>query len=258
MTRIKFEKYQGCGNDFVIVDNRNNNIQLSKNQIFRLCDRRFGIGADGFIEIIKNDNNHFLMQYYNSDGNLSSLCGNGSRCAVAYAHKKGMILNEASFTSNEITNKCTIQDMDVEIEMNAISKINKNDRGHFVLNTGSPHYIIFDSIQDDKLIEKARAIRYSDEFPEGINVNWVTKIGEKELFVRTYERGVEDETYSCGTGVTAAALAYAHEYKIEHDVINIKTKGGDFLIRFGAENDHFKNVKLKGAATFVFEGEITI
>jgi diaminopimelate epimerase len=142
--------------------------------------------------------------------------------------------------------------------MNAISKINKNDRGHFVLNTGSPHYIIFDSIQDDKLIEKARAIRYSDEFPEGINVNWATKIGEKELFVRTYERGVEDETYSCGTGVTAAALAYAHEYKIEHDVINIKTKGGDFLIRFGAENDHFKNVKLKGAATFVFEGEITI
>ena len=125
MTVIKFEKYQGCGNDFILIDNRKNNIQLSKNQIFRLCERRFGIGADGFIEIIKNDNNHFLMNYYNADGNLSSLCGNGSRCAVSYAHKKQMILNNASFTSNGIKNKCRINGVDVEIEMNSISKIIK-------------------------------------------------------------------------------------------------------------------------------------
>lgn len=258
MTKIKFEKYQGCGNDFIIIDNRFDNLQLSKNQILNLCDRRFGIGADGFIEIIKSENNHFLMKYYNSDGNISSLCGNGSRCAVSFAHKKDMIKSEASFTSNDITNKCTIVGIDVEIEMNSISNIHKNDRGHFILNTGSPHYIIFDTIQDEKLIESARAIRYSNDFPEGINVNWVSKIGDNELFVRTYERGVEDETYSCGTGVTASALVYAHENQMENDFINIKTKGGAFIISFGQEDEHFKNVKLKGPATFVFEGEITI
>lgn len=258
MTVIKFEKYQGCGNDFILIDNRKNNIQLSKNQIFRLCERRFGIGADGFIEIIKNDNNHFLMNYYNADGNLSSLCGNGSRCAVSYAHKKQMILINASFTSNGIKNKCRINGVDVEIEMNSISKIIKNELGHYILDTGSPHYIIFDSIKDEELIEKARAVRYSDRFPDGINVNWAVEIGKNELFVRTYERGVEDETYSCGTGVTAAALAYAHQCKIKNDIIKIKTKGGNFLIQLGEEKEHFENVKLKGAATFVFEGEITI
>lgn len=258
MTRIKFEKYQGCGNDFIIIDNRNNNTQLSKNQINTLCHRRFGIGADGFIEIVESKNNHFLMKYYNSDGNLSSLCGNGSRCAVAFAYKHRLIEKNAQFTSNDITNKCTIEGSDVEIEMNAISKISQNKKSDFVMNTGSPHYLIFGEINDDALIEKARAIRYSEDFPEGINVNWIEEIGVNELFVRTYERGVEDETYSCGTGVTASALVYATKNQLTNEPIKIKTKGGSFLIRYTFENGLFANVTLKGAATFVFEGEINI
>ena len=258
MTRMKFEKYQGCGNDFIIIDNRTNNTQLSKNQINTLCDRRFGIGADGFIEIVESNNNHFLMKYYNSDGNLSSLCGNGSRCAVAFAYKHQLIEKNAQFTSNDITNKCTIEDNDVEIEMNAISKISQNKKGDFVMNTGSPHYLIFGKIKEDTLIEKARAIRYSDDFPEGINVNWIEEIGVNELFVRTYERGVEDETYSCGTGVTASALVYATKNQLTNESIKIKTKGGSFLIGYTFENGLFSNVTLKGSATFVFEGEINI
>jgi diaminopimelate epimerase len=254
---LYFKKYQGCGNDFVIINNIENTINLNTNQIAFLCDRRFGIGADGFIEIINIQKDFFKMNYYNSDGNLSSLCGNGSRCAVQFCFDMQFISNKGSFESNGIINKFEIYETSVKIEMNSISEI-QNYGNHYVINTGSPHFVIFEEkITDKNIIMPSREIRYSKDFPEGINVNWVEKQGNC-LFVRTYERGVEDETLSCGTGVTASALVYAYKNDLKDGFLEIKTKGGDFKIEFKKEGHFFRNVTLEGAAKKVFEGQIVI
>jgi diaminopimelate epimerase len=221
---LYFKKYQGCGNDFVIINNIENKINLNTNQIAFLCDRRFGIGADGFIEIVNIQKDFFKMNYYNSDGNLSSLCGNGSRCAVQFCFDIQLISNKGSFESNGIVNKFEVLKESVKIEMNFISEI-QNIGNHYVINTGSPHFVIFEEkIKDKSIIMPSREIRYSKDFPEGINVNWVEEM-DNHLFVRTYERGVEDETYSCGTGVTASALVYANKNNLTEGHIKIKTKG---------------------------------
>jgi diaminopimelate epimerase len=254
---LYFKKYQGCGNDFVIINNIENTINLNTNQIAFLCDRRFGIGADGFIEIINIQKDFFKMNYYNSDGNLSSLCGNGSRCAVQFCFDIQLISNKGSFESNGIVNKFEVLKESVKIEMNSISEI-QNIGNHYVINTGSPHFVIFEEkIKDKSIIMPSREIRYSKDFPEGINVNWVEEM-DNHLFVRTYERGVEDETYSCGTGVTASALVYANKNNLTEGHIKIKTKGGDFEIGFKKDSQLYKNVTLEGAAKKVFEGQITI
>jgi diaminopimelate epimerase len=254
---LYFKKYQGCGNDFVIINNIENKINLNTNQIAFLCDRRFGIGADGFIEIVNIQKDFFKMNYYNSDGNLSSLCGNGSRCAVQFCFDIQLISNKGSFESNGIVNKFEVLKESVKIEMNSISEI-QNIGNHYVINTGSPHFVIFEEkIKDKSIIMPSREIRYSKDFPEGINVNWVEEM-DNHLFVRTYERGVEDETYSCGTGVTASALVYANKNNLTEGHIKIKTKGGYFEIGFKKDSQLYKNVTLEGAAKKVFEGQITI
>lgn len=254
---LYFKKYQGCGNDFVIINNIENKINLNINQIAFLCDRRFGIGADGFIEIVNIQKDFFKMNYYNSDGNLSSLCGNGSRCAVQFCFDIQLISNKGSFESNGIVNKFEVLKESVKIEMNSISEI-QNIGNHYVINTGSPHFVIFEEkIKDKSIIMPSREIRYSKDFPEGINVNWVEEM-DNHLFVRTYERGVEDETYSCGTGVTASALVYANKNNLTEGHIKIKTKGGDFEIGFKKDSQLYKNVSLEGAAKKVFEGQIII
>jgi diaminopimelate epimerase len=254
---LYFKKYQGCGNDFVIINNIENKINLNTNQIAFLCDRRFGIGADGFIEIVNIQKDFFKMNYYNSDGNLSSLCGNGSRCAVQFCFDIQLISNKGSFESNGIVNKFEVLKESVKIEMNSISEI-QSIGNHYVINTGSPHFVIFEEkIKDKSIIMPSREIRYSKDFPEGINVNWVEEM-DNHLFVRTYERGVEDETYSCGTGVTASALVYANKNNLTEGHIKIKTKGGDFEIGFKKDSQLYKNVTLEGAAKKVFEGQITI
>ena len=254
---LYFKKYQGCGNDFVIINNIENKINLNTNQIAFLCDRRFGIGADGFIEIVNIQKDFFKMNYYNSDGNLSSLCGNGSRCAVQFCFDIQLISNKGIFESNGIINKFEVLKESVKIEMNSISEI-QNIGNHYVINTGSPHFVIFEEkIKDKNIIMPSREIRYSMDFPEGINVNWVEEM-DNHLFVRTYERGVEDETYSCGTGVTASALVYANKNNLTEGHIKIKTKGGDFEIGFKKDSQLYKNVTLEGAAKKVFEGQITI
>lgn len=254
---LYFKKYQGCGNDFVIIDNIENNYNLNTDQIKFLCDRRFGIGADGFIEIVDIQNDYFKMNYYNSDGNLSTLCGNGSRCAVQFCYELELISNKGTFESNNIVNKYEVLLDTVKIEMNSISEIIEINN-HFVINTGSPHYVIFDNnILEKDIIEPSKEIRNSKFFPEGINVNWVEEF-ENYLYVRTYERGVEDETYSCGTGVTASALIFAYKNQLNEEKIKVKTKGGDFEIGFSKNNDTYKNVTLEGAAKKVFEGQILI
>ncbi len=255
---ITFYKYQGTGNDFVIIDNRNGTIDLKQEQVALLCDRKFGIGADGLMLLNKLDGYDFAMKYYNADGNESTMCGNGGRCLSRFAKDCGIEKEAFLFLAIDGDHESVFaQNGWVELKMKDVAGINSylND---FVLNTGSPHYI--KKVADIKTVDvftEGRSIRNSADFiADGINVNFVS-INDKGLYVRTYERGVEDETLSCGTGVTAAALALG-KTKDGFNEIAIETPGGNLKVKFNALADgSFDNIWLCGPATFVFKGEIT-
>ena len=253
-------KYQGTGNDFIIVDNREQHIQLSTAQIKSLCDRRFGIGADGFMLLELAPNVDFKMVYYNSDGNESSMCGNGGRCIVAFAKKLSVISNTATFLAIDGIHEAEIQEDYVSLKMNDVKNIEVGE-DYFYLNTGSPHYVkVVTNINELDVFEEGKKIRYSPRFfEEGTNVNFIEK-QQDELMVRTYERGVEDETLSCGTGVTAAALvACLTNMSTTKNNCIIKTLGGLLNIKFDKVLDStFYNIWLEGAALFVFKTEIEI
>ena len=303
-----FYKYQGTGNDFIMIDNRDNSFsqtqKKNKDFIEKLCHRRFGIGADGLILIenfIENSqgNNQtkkvdFTMVYFNSDGNLGSMCGNGGRCAVAFAHKLGVFegkqttfmaadgLHFAKIATIKTEEKQTITE--VELQMSDISKIefiSNSTQNDYFLNTGSPHYVTFldNEIKQDEqfdlkdyaVVKEGKKVRYNERFKkEGTNVNFVVSNAnnseKNSIFVRTYERGVEDETLSCGTGVTACALAYSlYDTDLDKEdynslLVNVQTLGGKLKVRFNyskQNSEHnFTNVFLIGAATAVFEGDI--
>jgi diaminopimelate epimerase len=258
---IQFYKYQGTGNDFVMIDNRSGVYDsLSVAQISRLCDRKFGIGADGLIKINTSESNDFEMDYYNSDGS-KSFCGNGARCSVAFAQFLGLISNQTQFVAIDGKHEASIQDGDISLAMLNVQSI-KSIQSDFSLHTGSPHYIQFvDSIHQVEVVKEGKRIRYSEAFKmEGINVNFVEKISENSIWVRTYERGVENETLSCGTGVTAAALTFAfREKRSGNQLIYIETLGGKLAVSFEmTENNQFKNIRLIGPGTFVFQGEIYV
>ena len=253
---MKFYKYQGTGNDFIMLDNRSeewNN--LSTAAITKLCDRRFGIGADGLIKINAAENIDFEVDYYNSDGS-KSFCGNGARCSVAFAHFLG-IFNDSKtvFTAIDGIHEAEITEDIVKLKMSDVKTISK-DGNDSVLNTGSPHYIKYvNDIADVNVFEDGKAIRYSENYnKEGINVNFVEEISDEQIFVRTYERGVEDETYSCGTGVTAAALTYLDKNSAQE--IAVKTLGGDLKVYAEKNGESFENIWLEGPAKQVFSGEI--
>ena len=216
MMEISFRKYQGAGNDFVMIDNFSGQYDdLSVSSIQKLCDRRFGIGADGLIKINRSDNSDFYVDYYNSDGS-QSFCGNGARCSVRFVND--CILPEKlnySFDAIDGLHRGElINNEEVKIRMSNVNSIEEISASEYLLNTGSPHYIVL--VEDNKnidLLKEARAIRYAPRFKEkGVNVNFVHLINEDTLSIRTYERGVEDETLACGTGITAAALVY-HKLK---------------------------------------------
>ena len=255
---MKFYKYQGAGNDFVMIDNRDLKLSKSDNKLIeKLCDRRFGIGGDGLIFIQNHPDYDFEMVYFNADGFGSSMCGNGGRCAVAFAKKLGIINTKTRFLAIDGEHEATIEKDDwVELKMSDVDVVEINDN-HFVLNTGSPHYVTFVKDLDEiDVFNQGRAIRYNDRFNEkGINVNFVENV-ENGISVATYERGVEDETLACGTGVTACAIANWIKNKTLTN-IPIKAKGGDLSVRFEPnENNQFKNIWLCGGATYVFKGEI--
>lgn len=257
---MKFSKYQGTGNDFILIDARF--ISEFTVDIKALCDRHFGIGADGLMLLRKHTEFDFLMDYYNSDGNPSSMCGNGGRCIVQFAHSLGLSTNnEANFLAVDGPHKAIISENLVELHMIDVENVQQRNEDTYVLNTGSPHYVQFQSsdIFEDNLIQNATNIRYNSEFKEkGINVNFVNILGENELQMRTYERGVEDETLSCGTGVTAAALSYlvkTNKYGTNLK-IKVKTKGGDLSVTANSTINGFNNVALCGPAIKVFDGEI--
>ena len=253
---MKFYKYQGTGNDFVITSD---SYSLSTEQITTLCDRKYGIGADGVILMKKESNLDFDMIYYNADGS-ESFCGNGSRCAVMHAKHLGWIENECSFNSNDGGHTATINEDLVSLQMHDVDLVLVEDDG-YILNTGSPHYISYvESLDNIDIIADAHAIRYNETFTEtGINVNFLeSKNGV--LHIRTYERGVENETLSCGTGVTAAAIAHYLEKESTHKKFTQKllTKGGALSVSFEKKKQSFENIWLTGPAVRVYEGDIAI
>ena len=259
--KVEFFKYQGTGNDFVILDNRNDAYDdLTGKQIRQLCDRHFGVGADGLMMLGKKDGFDFEMIYYNADGNESSMCGNGGRCLVKFASQQGIFKSSYHFTAIDGEHRAEIDsDGIVSLQMQDVDKV-KYHGTYIVLNTGSPHFVKFaPEVENIDVATTGQEIRYSQEFePDGINVNFVETIGEDAIFVRTYERGVEDETLSCGTGVTAAALLSAHNDN-GFNTVEVRTPGGHLSVEFDKVDDqHFKNIWLCGPADFVFSGAIEI
>jgi diaminopimelate epimerase len=258
---LSFYKFHGTGNDFIMVDNRDKTFPKNDTILINhLCHRRFGIGADGLIllEDPENENEDFRMVYYNSDGNQSSMCGNGGRCLVAFAKYLGVIENEAGFTAVDGFHSATVDNGIVSLQMQDVEVKGLNEDALF-LNTGSPHHIIFsEEVGDLNVKELGSKIRYSRAYEEagGTNVNFVQQEEEDTYLVRTYERGVEDETYSCGTGVTAVALAVHAIGKASGNEIKLKTPGGLLEVSFEKVEDSYRNIWLKGPAEFVFKGKI--
>lgn len=259
--KIKFDKYQGTGNDFILLDNRENEYDgITTGQVKVMCDRHFGIGADGLMLLNKKENFDFEMIYYNADGNEGSMCGNGGRCMVQFASTLGIKKNEYLFSATDGTHKAEIDlDKEISLKMNDVTNV-KFSLDYYVLNTGSPHYVQFvEDVENIDVVTEGRKIRNSKEFAkDGINVNFVETLGDDKIYVRTYERGVEDETLSCGTGVTASALIAAHN-EIGFNRVEVKTKGGNLSVEFERKSESsFENIWLCGPVTFVFSGEIEI
>lgn len=258
---IPFYKYQGTGNDFILIDNRNKHISLTNEQVAFLCHRRFGIGADGLILLEIEAGVDFRMVYYNSDGNTSSMCGNGGRCITAFAKYLGLVEDKAKFIASDGLHEATVDNQGmVSLKMQDVKEVEAGD-DFFFLNTGSPHYVKFvNDIEHFDVYNQGKNIRNSERFhEEGTNVNFIEK-KEEDLFVRTYERGVEDETYSCGTGVTAAALvASLNGISTGKNNCIIKTKGGTLEVTFEKVlEQNFYNIWLKGPATAVFSGSVQL
>lgn len=261
--KLNFWKYQGNGNDFVIIDDMKHEIELSQKQICKICDRHFGIGADGLMLLRPSEKYHFKMLYYNSDGNLASMCGNGGRCISAFAYFKKIAPEKISFDAYDGKHEAIIEnifpkknEMDVSLKMSDVKKVENNGKFYF-LDTGSPHYVEFvDKVAEIDVEKEGRKTRQSERFsPDGTNVNFV-ELSANRMFVRTYERGVEEETLSCGTGVTASAIAaFLESGKMGQ---KIHTTGGDFSVKFENNKNHFSNIWLRGPAQQVFHGSIDI
>ncbi len=257
---IQFFKYQGTGNDFIILDNRNNEYSFTKEQIAFLCHRRFGIGADGLMLLNTHSGYDFEMVYFNADGGESSMCGNGGRCLVKFAFDRGIIKRDYRFMAIDGEHEASLEmDGTVALKMKNVRQV-RYEHGDYILDTGSPHYVhlVADAAYVN-VVEKGRQIRYSEAFKtEGINVNFVQQTDEPDhIIVRTYERGVEDETFSCGTGVTAAALVCFHNEN-GYNRVEVDTKGGRLSVEFDKIEESYQNVWLIGPAVHVYGGQLTI
>ncbi len=252
---IEFYKYQGIGNDFIMIDNRSKSFEKSPDLIARLCDRHFGIGADGLILLEDDGFLDFRMIYYNSDGNESTMCGNGGRCIVAFAHHLGLFEKETRFNAIDGIHYATIDGDMVSLQMVNVYMINVCNTNCCFLNTGSPHHIeMVNDIANYDVFIQGRRIRNDVYGEEGANINFVEQIDENTFKVRTYERGVEDETLACGTGATAVAIAMYKLQKTTSNQINIIAEGGELTVSFDVENEVFKNIFLTSKAEFVFKG----
>lgn len=261
---IDFYKYQGAGNDFIIIDNRTGFFPKDNpHTVSSLCDRNFGIGADGLILLEKDTDTYtdFKMVYYNSDGNQSTMCGNGGRCLVAFAHRYGIINSQTTFLATDGIHTATIDFQGfVSLKMNDVSEV-KIEPNYIFLNTGSPHHVeLVSDLKQFPVKEKGAAIRYGNLYGEtGSNVNFVEQKDTDSFELRTYERGVEDETLACGTGATAVAIAMNAIGKTNSERIYVQVKGGHLEVSFEKkEKSKYVNVFLKGPAKYVFKGIIEI
>ena len=262
MRHVSFFKYQGAGNDFILVDNRNQEFfSLTLDTIKELCDRHFGIGSDGFIFINNHEELDFDMQFHNPDGS-QSFCGNGARCAVAFY--SFLVSRIGQFTFNAFDGLHTAELLKngmVRLEMNDVSEIIKHSDQSYELYTGSPHLILFEqTINNINVKQEGSKIRYSDKYrAEGINVNFIEILDNQCISIRTYERGVEDETLACGTGITAAALAHAKNVKLTgYQRVKVKARGGELFVEFYFQDNFFTKIILEGPASFVFNGDINV
>jgi diaminopimelate epimerase len=256
---LNFYKYQGNGNDFILFDNRDGRLgELGQERIQRLCHRRFGIGADGLMLLGLQEGHDFTMRYYNADGLPGTMCGNGARCMVRFAYDLGIHRTEYPFLAADGPHTA-------ELDINGTVRLRMKDvdavetiQQDYVLDTGSPHYVKFvNNVRQQDVTKEGRSIRNGKRFAaEGINVNFVETINDHTIFVRTYERGVEDETYSCGTGVTASALMSAHN-EVGFNQVDIQTIGGRLSVEYDKiDETRFRNIWLNGPAQFVFKGEM--
>lgn len=254
---IRFWKYHGTGNDFVMVDDREAKFHPSTEQVAALCDRRFGIGADGLI-IVRKEQSALRMVYFNSDGRQSTMCGNGGRCFVAFCHFLGVLSESGEFLAVDGPHAFMMKDGIVSLKMQDVPTLEMRGED-VVLDTGSPHYIQFvENVDTLDVHSQGNAIRYSAPFREaGINVNFVAQEGDG-IRVRTYERGVEGETFSCGTGVTAAVLAFDNRFHPASEKVAVHTLGGDLAVSFKRKGDGYSDIWLHGPAVRVFHGEVEV
>jgi len=256
---IVFNKYQGAGNDFIIIDNRKSNFNPHNSELIKkLCDRRFGIGADGLILISEISQYDFEMKYFNSDGFEGSMCGNGGRCSADFAIRAGIAGNKLTFRAIDGLHKAISQEGIIRLQMNDV-KESRVVNGSYFINTGSPHYVIIrEDINKIDVNAEGAKFRWSKDFsPGGTNVNFV-QLDITGIYVRTFERGVEEETLSCGTGVTASAIASVLTGHFDTGNVSVKTKGGNLSVSFKVSGQTVSDVWLSGPATFVFAGEINV
>lgn len=254
--KILFNKYEGAGNDFIIVNNTPAVIDHADHKLIsRLCDRRFGIGADGLILIEESEGYDFEMVFFNSDGYPSTMCGNGGRCAAHFVMKNLTGKRKLKFLVGDGAHTASPEGDLIDLSINDVHSIVRTSDG-MVVNTGVPHLVVFtDDVDSTDVVTEGRKLRYSEVYaPAGVNVNFVQTEGGR-LKLRTYERGVEDETLACGTGATASAIAAAISGKIVTDHAEVKVKGGTLHIAFKIRNETVTDIRLRGPATFVFSGE---
>ncbi|GGD90849.1 diaminopimelate epimerase [Planktosalinus lacus] len=254
--QFTFYKYQGTGNDFVLIDNRQ--LLFPKNDtklISTLCDRKFGIGADGLILLENHPDLDFKMVYFNADGNQSSMCGNGGRCLVHFANFLGIIQNKATFEAIDGVHEASLKEGMVSLKMNSVSEIQQKKDFTF-LDTGSPHHVVVcQNLSEFDVHQEGAKLRYDFYGREGANINFVEPKSDSIFSVRTYERGVEAETLSCGTGVTAVAIAMHSKGMTQSNKITLQTPGGELTVTFEKVGTVYKNVCLIGPAVMVFKGE---
>jgi len=265
LRKIKFYKYHGTGNDFIMIDNRSQKVVFdSPEMIAALCHRRFGIGADGLILLEESGSFDFKMKYYNSDGNEGSMCGNGGRCIVAFAHFLGVISGKTTFEAVDGLHEAELSGTEenipvVSLKMNDVSEV-IHENGASILNTGSPHYVIFcEDAESVEVVTEGKKIRYSPKYmTDGINVNFVS-VKDDFFSIRTYERGVEDETFSCGTGTVAAALALESQGKTNgKELVKFETKGGFLEVSFKKTGNLYSDIHLIGPAEQVYDGSFEL
>ena len=257
--KLKFFKYQGAGNDFVMIDDRQQTFPISTKLINRLCDRHFGVGADGLILLQNDTESDFKMVYFNSDGNESTMCGNGGRCIIRFANDLDVASENMTFTAIDGLHHGIVDSNVIRLQMIDVDEVEDHDH-YLFMNTGSPHHVEFvEKVDDVDVYNRGKEIRNgSPYFEKGSNVNFVEVMPDNNLRIRTYERGVENETLACGTGITAAAISAYVKNLVDKKSIEIKALGGDLSVNFEENNHKFVNVWLNGPAVKVFEGEIEI